>query len=143
MVGRLCDVSELTETGRFIPWIRKMKYPFCLVTVICFAIRPTSSNDGEDCLYFCFIHCLWDFSLNNQYPYGAMAAAISSNPNDRTSLSTFRSIGSAIGGSTTGFFIPILMYTITRVDNKSFQGIISFGFNRMCCNSICRIYVNL
>ncbi|EOH48343.1 hypothetical protein SSI_00719 [Enterococcus faecium EnGen0191] len=28
MVGRLCDVSELTEAGRFIPWIRKMKYPF-------------------------------------------------------------------------------------------------------------------
>ena len=31
-------------------------------------VGPTSSNDGEDCLYFCFIHCLWDFSLNNQYP---------------------------------------------------------------------------
>ena len=64
MVGRLCDVSELTEAGRFIPWIRKMKYPFCLVTVI----RPTSSNDGEDCIYFCFIYCLWYFSVNNQYP---------------------------------------------------------------------------
>lgn len=50
-----------------------------------------------------------------------MAAAISSNLNDRTSLSTFRSIGSAIGGSTTGFFIPILMYT----HNKSGQQVVS------------------
>lgn len=69
MVGRLCDVSELTETGRFIPWIRKMKLSILLSDChFVFAIRPTSSNDGEDCLYFCFIHCLWDFSLNNQYP---------------------------------------------------------------------------
>lgn len=36
-VGRLSDVAPLTSEGRFRPWIRRMKYPFCLITII-FAI---------------------------------------------------------------------------------------------------------
>ncbi|MEX1552001.1 MFS transporter [Enterococcus sp. C50] len=27
-VGRLRDISKVTEVGRSIPWIRRMKYPF-------------------------------------------------------------------------------------------------------------------
>ncbi|HFM5942221.1 TPA: MFS transporter, partial [Enterococcus faecium] len=122
MVGRLCDVSELTETGRFIPWIRKMKYPFCLVTVILFLPFVQHLPMTVKIAYIFVSYIVYGIFLSTiNIPYGAMAAAISSNPNDRTSLSTFRSIGSAIGGSTTGFFIPILMYT----HNKSGQQVVS------------------
>ena len=122
MVGRLCDVSELTEAGRFIPWIRKMKYPFCLVTVILFLPFVQHLPMTVKIAYIFVSYIVYGIFLSTiNIPYGAMAAAISSNLNDRTSLSTFRSIGSAIGGSTTGFFIPILMYT----HNKSGQQVVS------------------
>ena len=68
MVGRLCDVSELTETGRFIPWIRKMKYPFCLVTVILFLPFVQHLPMTVKIAYILFHTLFMGFSLNNQYP---------------------------------------------------------------------------
>ena len=35
-VGRLCDTSKLTAHGRFNPWVRRMKYPFCIIAVVLF-----------------------------------------------------------------------------------------------------------
>ncbi|WP_240321789.1 MFS transporter, partial [Serratia marcescens] len=35
-VGRLCDTSKLTVHGRFNPWVRRMKYPFCIIAVVLF-----------------------------------------------------------------------------------------------------------
>lgn len=35
-VGRLCDTSRLTAHGRFNPWVRRMKYPFCIIAVVLF-----------------------------------------------------------------------------------------------------------
>lgn len=69
MVGRLCDVSELTEAGRFIPWIRKMKYPFCLVTVILFLpfVQHLPMTVKIAYIFVSYI-VLWYFSVNNQYP---------------------------------------------------------------------------
>ncbi len=121
-VGRLRDISKVTEVGRSIPWIRRMKYPFCTVTVLMFLpiIQHLPMLDKMIYIFVSYIVYGIFLSIIN-IPYGAMAAAISSNPDNRSSLSIFRSIGSAIGGLTTGFFIPILMYT----QNKNGQQIIS------------------
>src|SRR5699024_12697397 len=40
-----------------------------------------------------------------------MASAISDDPDDRASLSTFRVVGAAGGMSATGFLIPMFIYT--------------------------------
>lgn len=121
-VGRLCDVSKLTKVGRFIPWIRRMKYPFCTITILMFLPIIQHLPMTARMIYIFVSYIVYGIFLSTiNIPYGAMAAAISSNPDDRSSLSTFRSIGSAIGGSTTGFFIPILMYT----QNKSGQQVVS------------------
>lgn len=99
-----------------------MKYPFCTVTVLMFLpiIQHLPMLDKMIYIFVSYIVYGIFLSIIN-IPYGAMAAAISSNPDNRSSLSIFRSIGSAIGGLTTGFFIPILMYT----QNKNGQQIIS------------------
>lgn len=108
---------------------QKMKYPFCLVTVILFLPFVQHLPMTVKVAYIFVSYIVYGIFLSTiNIPYGAMAAAISSNPNDRTSLSTFRSIGSAIGGSTTGFFIPILMYTHNKSGQQVVSGIISFGF---------------
>ncbi|EPH96005.1 transporter, major facilitator family protein [Enterococcus faecalis 13-SD-W-01] len=123
LVGRLCDVSKLTDVGRFSPWIQKMKYPFCLITVIIFLPFVQHLPMTAKIIYIFVSYIVYGIFLSTiNIPYGAMAAAISSNPDDRASLSTFRSIGSAIGGSTTGFFIPILMYTTAKDGRQVVSG---------------------
>lgn len=142
-VGRLCDVSKLTKVGRFIPWIRRMKYPFCTITILMFLPIIQHLPMTARMIYIFVSYIVYGIFLSTiNIPYGAMAAAISSNPDDRSSLSTFRSIGSAIGGSTTGFFIPILMYT----QNKSGQQVVSserFFWIAIGCASIAFIAYTL
>jgi GPH family glycoside/pentoside/hexuronide:cation symporter len=57
--------------------------------------------------YLIFGICL---SASN-VPYGSLASAVSQNPTHRVSLSTYRSVGAAISGASTGFIIPIVMYS--------------------------------
>ncbi|MBR4026600.1 MAG: MFS transporter, partial [Lachnospiraceae bacterium] len=43
-------------------------------------------------------------------PYGSMASAISSEPKDRSELSTFRSLGASLAGTVIGVIIPMVAY---------------------------------
>ena len=123
-VGRLCDTSKLTVHGRFNPWVRRMKYPFCIIAVVLFLPFVNDFSYTAKIIYICCSYFIYGSLLSTvSIPYGAMSAAISSNPDDRVSLSTWRSVGSAIGGGATGFFIPILMYT-TLVDGSQVLGFI-------------------
>ncbi len=95
-----------------------MKYPFCIIAVVLFLPFVHDFSYTAKIIYICCSYFIYGSLLSTvSIPYGAMSAAISSNPEDRVSLSTWRSVGSAIGGGTTGFFIPILMYT-TLVDGS-------------------------
>lgn len=134
-VGRLCDRSELTASGRFSPWIRRMKYPFCLAAILLFLPVAQHLPYAAKIVYIFVSYILFGIFLSAiNIPYGSMAAAISSNPDDRVALSTFRSIGSAIGGSTTGFMIPILMYT--TVHGKKVVSGMHFFWIAIACGSI-------
>ena len=110
-VGRISDLTKLTAAGRFRPWIRWMKYPFCAVTVILFLPFVNSFSNTGKIVYVFITYLVYGIFLSCiNIPYGSMASAISAEPDDRASLSTFRSVGSAVGGATTGFLIPLLVY---------------------------------
>lgn len=142
-VGRMCDTSKLTETGRFNPWIRRMKYPFCVIAVVLFLPFAQELSYAGKIAYICISYFAYGAILSTvNIPYGAMAAAISSNPNDRVSLSTYRSVGSAIGGGTTGFFIPILMYT-TLADGSQVISGEHFLWIAIGCSCLAFIFLTL
>lgn len=122
-IGRLCDLSKLTAHGRFKPWMIRMKYPFCLITIVLFLPFVHSFPMMGKIVYVFVSYIVYGILLSTiNIPYGSMAAAISSDPNHRVSLSTFRSVGSAIGGATTGFMIPILIYTTTDTGREVLSG---------------------
>ena len=122
-VGRLSDLSPLTKEGRFSPWIRRMKYPFTLACVVLFLPFVQNFPDTLKIVYIFVSYIVYGIFLSTiNIPYGSMASAISSDPSDRGSLSTYRSVGSAIGGSTTGFLIPILMYTTLDNGDRVISG---------------------
>lgn len=142
-VGRLCDTSKLTATGRFSPWVRRMKYPFCAIAVVLFLPFVHDFSATAKIIYICCSYFIYGSLLSTvNIPYGAMSAAISSNPDDRVSLSTYRSIGSAVGGGATGFFIPILMYK-TLVDGSQVISGQHFLWIALGCATLAFIFLTL
>lgn len=62
--------------------------------------------------YLFVTYILWGsiFYTSINIPYGSMASAISAEPDDRQSLSTFRSMGGSLAGVLVGAGIPLVAY---------------------------------
>ncbi|TLQ18510.1 MFS transporter [Lentilactobacillus parafarraginis] len=110
-VGRLVDNSQLTEEGRFKPWIRRMKYPLLIFSILLFVPWVKELSMGMRLGYVFLTYLLWGiFYSAVNIPYGSMASSLSDQPSDKTSLSTFRSIGAALGGTVVAYVVPLFMY---------------------------------
>lgn len=122
-VGRMIDVAELTPKGRFLPWINRMKWPFCAFSLLLFAPFVSSWGLTAKIAYVFVTYLAWGILLSCiNIPFGSMASAISDDPDDRASLSTFRAVGAAVGMSATGFLIPMFIYTKHPDGTKSLSG---------------------
>lgn len=120
-----------------------MKYPFCIISVVLFLPFVHEFSETAKIIYICCSYFIYGSLLSTvSIPYGAMSAAISSNPDHRVSLSTYRSVGSAIGGGATGFFIPILMYT-TLVDGSMVISGQRFFWIAIGCSILAFIFLTL
>ncbi|MDT6979562.1 MFS transporter [Levilactobacillus zymae] len=110
-VGRLVDNSSLHADGRFHPWIRRMKYPLFLFSILLFLPGVSGLPMGLKIGYISVTYIAWGILYSTvNIPYGSMASAISNDPADKTSLSTFRSIGAAVGTLLVSYFVPMFMY---------------------------------
>lgn len=133
MIGRLADVAKLTSEGRFRPWIRKAKYPFCIICVIIFLPFASHFSMTGKLIYVGVTYLSYGILLSCiNIPYGSLASAISADPDEKASLSTFRSVGSAIGGATTGLLIPIFMYASNGSGQKQISGMHFFYISVVC-----------
>ena len=111
VVGRLVDKSKLHKRGRFIPWINRMEYPLLIFLVLLFVPWVKDASMGVRMTWVWFTYIAWGILYSTvNIPYGSLASAISNDPDDKTSLSTWRSIGSALGGSITSYIIPMFIY---------------------------------
>lgn len=122
-VGRMADKRHLGKKGRFHPWIKSMKWALGLSVLLIYMPFIQSWSMGAkstyiSCASIFYIACLSAFNI----PYGSLAAAISSDPDDRTSLSIYRSVGSAIGAGGTGFVLPYLVYTTSKTGQQILSG---------------------
>ena len=111
-VGRLCDRSRIGAAGKFRPWIARMCIPVAIASFLIYqsglAHLPLAFKVG----YLFVTYILWGsvFYTAVNIPYGSMASAISDDPGDRQSLSTFRSVGSLLAGLVVGAGVPMLAY---------------------------------
>ena len=98
--------------GKFKPWIRRMCGPVAIASFLiyqsAFAGMPMAFKIGW--LFVTYI--LWGsiFYTSINIPYGSMASAISAEPSDRQSLSTFRTMGGTLAGLIVGAGVPMLAY---------------------------------
>lgn len=111
-MGRICDRSRMTAQGKFKPWIRRMCAPAAISSFLIYQSGLAGLSMPVKITYLAVTYILWGsvFYTAVNIPYGSMASAISSEPGDRQSLSTFRSMGGTFAGVIIGAGVPVLAY---------------------------------
>ncbi len=111
-MGRICDKSPVTSAGKFKPWIRRMCGPVAIASFLLYQSSLADMSMNFKIIYLFVTYILWGsiFYTSINIPYGSMASAISDEPGDRQSLSTFRSIGATLAGVIIGAGIPLVAY---------------------------------
>ena len=112
-MGRICDRSHTTKNGKFKPWIRRMCAPVAIASFLIYQSCFAGYSMGFKITWLFLTYILWSsiFYTSINIPYGSMASAISAEPADRQSLSTFRSIGSTLAGVIVGAGVPLFAYS--------------------------------
>ena len=111
-MGRIADRSRVTHSGKFKPWIKRMAAPVAISSFLIYQSAFATSAMWFKIVWLIVTYILWGsvFYTSINIPYGSMASSISPKPEDRQSLSTFRTMGSTLAGVIVGAGIPIFAY---------------------------------
>ncbi len=111
-MGRICDRSKVTKAGKFKPWLLRMCVPVAIASFLMYQSAIADWSMGAKIAYISVTYLLWGSVCYTgiNIPYGSMASAISADPSDRQSLSTFRTMGGMLAGMVIGVGLPIIAY---------------------------------
>ncbi len=111
-MGRICDRSKYTKAGKFKPWILRMCGPVALMSFLMYQSSLADLSQTAKIAYLFVTYILWGsvFYTSVNIPYGSMASAISADPSDRQSLSTFRTMGGMLAGGIITAGVPMIAY---------------------------------
>lgn len=111
-MGRICDRCRTTPAGKFKPWLRRMCLPVALASFLIYQSGMAGAPMGVKIVYLFVTYILWGsvFYTSINIPYGSMASAISAEPDDRQSLSTFRTMGGTLASVVIGVVLPLIAY---------------------------------
>jgi len=136
--GRFIDSRKTGKHGKFKPWILRMSLPLVIVGVLMFVYIPGMS-DGFYLAYAYVTYILWGtlYSTVN-IPYGSMASVITGDPVERTSLSSWRTVGGQLAGLIINVVGPIILFVDNQADpNRFLIGAIVFGVLAIACYLAC------
>ena len=111
-MGQIVDRSKPTAAGKFKPWLLRICGPVAVASFLIYGSWFANMGMGFKIGYMFVTYLLWGsvFYTAVNIPYGSMASAISANPEERASLSTFRTMGGALAGLCIGVILPLLIY---------------------------------
>ncbi len=123
-MGQIADRSKPTAKGKFAPWLRRMCGPVAVASFLMYASWFQNMPMAFKIGWMFVTYILWGsvFYTSINIPYGSMASAISPEPEDRASLSTFRSMGSALAQMVIGVILPLVVYYTDANGNKALSG---------------------
>ena len=136
--GRIIDTRKPSKHGKFKPWIFRMSFPLVLSGVLMFVKIPGMS-DGFYLAYAFVTYLIWGtlYSTVN-IPYGSMASVITSDPVERTTLSTFRNLGAYLASLIINVVGPLILFVNNKADADRFlMGAIIFGILSLSCYMAC------
>ena len=111
-MGRICDRCRTTANGKFKPWLLRICAPVALSSFLIYQSGLAELPMAAKIVYLFVTYILWGsvFYTAINISYGSMASAISAEPDDRQSLSTFRTMGGTLAGVVIGVGLPLIAY---------------------------------
>lgn len=108
IIGALVDSSKVGKMGKYRPWIFYGAFAIAITTALLFVDIRSFSYAGK--FAYCLImYCVWSIAYTAaNVPYGSLNAALTSDPVQRTSLSSLRSIGAGIAVMPISVIVPMV-----------------------------------
>ncbi len=124
LMGIIADRTH-TRWGQFRPWILWSAIPFGLLTFLTFSTPDFGPTGKIIYAYATYILLMMVFTVSN-IPYSALSGVMTSDPNERTSLSTFRFVFAFLGALLAqGLNIPLTKFFGQGDQVKGYQWTIS------------------
>ncbi|NOY78330.1 MAG: MFS transporter [Calditrichaeota bacterium] len=109
IMGMIADRTE-TRWGKFRPWVLWMALPFGIFTVLTFTTPHLGPVGKLIYAYVTYIGLILVYTASN-VPYSALMGVMSPNPDDRTSLSSYRFFFAFLGALIVqGFSIYLVQF---------------------------------
>ncbi len=111
-MGTIVDKFPGNKDGKFRPFIKWGAIPVAIAGFLLFQSGLKDLPMGTKIVIMYATYILWGslcYTFIN-IPYGSMASAITSDADQRTELSTFRTLGATVAGLVIGFVTPYLIY---------------------------------
>jgi len=121
-LGMFFDSRRPTKSGKFKKYLVIFAVPVALSAVLMFF--PFSyfgiNLSGKQAITFASVtYLLYVVTYSSvNVPYGSLASVITDDQKGRTSLSTFRSLGSGLGGLPSALILPMLVYSSVKSVDK-------------------------
>lgn len=124
IMGRIVDSVKPARDGRFRCWVRRMCGPVAIASFLMYQSAMAGAPMALKVVYMYVTYLLWGsvFYTSINIPYGSMASAITDKPDERTALSTFRTVGATLAGLIIGTVTPLLIYTKDADGNQIVRG---------------------
>lgn len=97
VIGNMVDRTHIGKgKSKFMPWISIGSVLLVVFSVMLFTPVTAFSQTGK--ILWCLVsYCLWSVAYTMiNVPYGSLHSVITEDPKQRTTLSTFRSIGASL-----------------------------------------------
>ena len=103
------------KAGKYRPYLKWIAVPVALAQLVCFYDISRHTDKMWVILLFAYLTYISFGMLYTgiNVPFGSLASVITDDPDGRTLLSTFRSIGGGIGGAAPLLLAPFIIYTKT------------------------------
>ena len=114
--GAMVAKKPPVKAGKFRPYLKWVSVPLGLSTILCFLPYDRLTSNSTILLIICYIAYIFYGMMYTgmNIPFGSLASVITDDPNGRNLLSTFRSIGSGIGGAVVSLIAPMVIYTAKK-----------------------------
>lgn len=111
IIGAVIDAdTRKYRRNKFLTYVWVGSIGLLVAGALCF-VPWTSAPYAVKCILFVAGYCIWDaFYTVANVPYGSLLSLITTDPAERTKLSTGRSIGSMVGSMSTQIIIPFIIY---------------------------------
>lgn len=110
IIGGICDASKPGKDGKFKPWIKWASLPLLVSSILMFIYAPNAPYALK--IAMCLgLYCVWSVAYTSvNVPYGSMQSVITTQSDERSSLSTWRSVGAMLAQIPVMILLPKLVY---------------------------------